>query len=279
MSICDDLHEPVDRWLGTTGVGTRSPHYRDKSACLLVSGCSTIAPAPVARLFDAVLNKWVDNDKPNIVERALGSTKNWRFEPCTKIDPNNKSREKRLEKDFTREKPPDWANQVPVASGVASPYSDRKTSLDLVRRVRKDHEYVFYELKIKSDNPLYAAIEILRNGIIYLAARRRVMDQAPADQYLITKNKELLKATRVHLAVLAPENFYRSDKRYKLDVLAGAINEGLKSFLVDQALGLEAMDFAFEALPADWASQNIIRLQSAIADRDTFQWGPLARGV
>ena len=122
MSIFDDLHEVVDEWLETGDIGTVSPHYKNRSACLAVSSHAAIAPAPIGPLFKAVLNKWKENTKPDIVRRTLGSAQNWRFKPCPEIAPHNKSEEKRLEKRLVKKGPCDWANQVPVASGAASPY-------------------------------------------------------------------------------------------------------------------------------------------------------------
>jgi hypothetical protein len=273
MSIIGGMHEIIDTWLETEGVGTRSPHYENKEACLLVSERTmSPAPAPIADLLHAIAQKWMENDKPDLVRRVLGSTANWRFEHCPKIDPSNKSVEKRLEKRFATEDSPDWANQVPVASGAASPYSDRKTSIDLVRRIHKGSEYVFYELKIGSDNPLHAAIEVLRYGIIYLAARDRVAAEPPDSLKLVMKDKELLQASCIHLAVLAPESFYRGDERYNLDLLTKAINDGLESFLACRSFVLTTMDFTFEALPEDWETLDIIPLQSAIANQAVFRW-------
>lgn len=92
----------------------------------------------------------------------------------------------------------DWFHQCPTASGVYSTRSDR-CHIDLIRQI-SDEEFELVELKVASNNPVFAAFEILRNGLLYLHARR-CLDVHYA-------GKRLLKATKVRLTVLAPFAYY-----------------------------------------------------------------------
>jgi hypothetical protein len=92
---------------------------------------------------------------------------------------------------------------------------------------------------VESNNPLYAAMEILQYGVLYIFARRnkRIKDAA--------KEKRLLEATTIHLKVLAPCVYYA---RCELSWLEKEINSGLEKFLVEQIPGFK-MDFQFQAFP------------------------------
>lgn len=75
-------------------------------------------------------------------------------------------------------------------------------NVDLAHRDRPG-EYSLYKLKVGVDTPLYAAIEILVRGLVYLFTRLH-MNELGYDP----KAKELLAAQTVHLRVLAPTVFY-----------------------------------------------------------------------
>jgi hypothetical protein len=53
-----------------------------------------------------------------------------------------------------------WTCQMSTTSGIQGPYLNKRRAIDLVRRTAPDC-YAFVELKVDSDNPLYAAFEIL----------------------------------------------------------------------------------------------------------------------
>jgi hypothetical protein len=126
----------------------------------------------------------------------------------------------------------DWANQIPVASGLMHPSSDRRCAIDLVHQRSVGH-FEFIELKVGSDTPLYAAIELIRYVSAWLLAR--------GDRPI--RSGALLDAHRIDCRVLAPANYYKG-----LDV--GELGQFLHREL-DQ-LGLEhgaALTFAFDTLP------------------------------
>ena len=165
------------------------------------------------------------------------SRENWRWSLQSGISAANTSPEVVLERAIARacveSGRDDWANQVPVASGLGSDTGDRRRALDLVRRVGAGH-YEFIELKIGSNTPLSAAVELLGYACLWLLAR----GDPPATA------RELLKARKVDLRVLAPEAFYRDFPASAAEALlqAGVCRLGA-------AAGVE-MSFAFEVLPS-----------------------------
>ena len=152
-------------------------------------------------------------------------------------------------------------NQVPTASGLVSATSDRSRNLDLVCQSAPGR-FEFIELKFKSDNPLFAAIEILKAGVLYIFARS-----------LTSKDSEspLLKAKAVHLRVLAPLAYYRG---HRLDWLETAFSTGLQN-AVNKRSGSQAftMDFMFGAFPAnfEWPCSDEA-LVSSLAQRAPVSW-------
>jgi hypothetical protein len=80
----------------------------------------------------------------------------------------------------------------------------------------------FIELKVNSDTPLYAAMEILQYGLLFLFSRHHQQEL----QY--DTSKELLQATQIHLKVLAPSRYYTSNRAgapYQLQWLEESLNE------------------------------------------------------
>ena len=157
------------------------------------------------------------------------SKENWRFKLCTKIASKNRSPETRLEKALAQgaghtHPGSRWANQVPTASGLFKSTSAVKKNVDIVRRRTHDSSYDFVELKVASDTPLYAAFEILLNGVLYLLARKLCVAKETRG---FNEHSPLLEASEIHLCVLAPEMFYEACDVKKLKSIEKAINEGL----------------------------------------------------
>lgn len=125
----------------------------------------------------------------------------------------------------------DWANQVPVASGVARPTSDRRRAIDLVHQVGPDH-FASIELKIASDTPLYAAVEILGYAVAWMLARNDP-GRSP---------NTLLDANTIDLCVLAPKAFYRG---YELTEMERVLDREIHDFGL---LHDVSMSFAFVIL-------------------------------
>jgi|SRR5208282_3822454 len=158
-----------------------------------------------------------------------------------------------------------WFNQVPVASGIVSQRQSRN-AIDLVCRTGEG-VYDFVELKYPkrgetsdkrralSEMPLNAAMEILKNGLLYLFTRKHLDDLVKLQQYepkLDETEKdhdveatEILKATKIALCVLAPAYFYNG---FDLAWLEGELNEGLAQFFANYGGDRIAMTFRFESL-------------------------------
>ncbi len=153
----------------------------------------------------------------------------------------NQSPEKTLEKAIVNTASnARWANQVPTASGLYEGHRDRHRNIDLVQSIAPG-EYDFIELKVGSDTPLYAAMEVLQYAALYTFARHHYTDQE-------CKQHELLQADTIHLRVLAPIPFYG---KAPVDALESSISEGLAAFCSTECLAW-MMDFAFLAFPTSF---------------------------
>ena len=141
-----------------------------------------------------------------------------------------------------------WVNQVPIASGLVNATADRSRKIDLVH-ILGGGTFEFIELKVRSDTPLFAAMEILKYGLVYAFCR-----YAGRVQQSIFKDPELREAKRINLRVLAPAAYYEN---YDLSWLEVSLNEGLAAFCVAQRLKCD-LHFAFEPLtfvartPVSW---------------------------
>jgi len=180
--------------------------------------------------------------------RAPNSEQNWRLTKELNMKVANPSKEKRLEKKIVGENE-NWFNQSPTASGLADSNRDRKMAVDLVhKKGRKTFEFI--ELKINSNTPLYAAIEILLYGLLYLFYRAQSME---CDVWKKPNNKELLNARKIELKVLAPGQYYAAYRKNLQNlqdfgsILSGLIGE----FAKPKIHGL-IMNFNFEEFQAGY---------------------------
>lgn len=171
------------------------------------------------------------------------SRENWRW--CSlqpQISPHNRSPEVVLERAIAsacqRSGRTDWANQIPVASGLIAGARDGRRAIDLVHRRGEGH-FEFIELKIASDTPLYAAIEIICYGCIWLLARTDPPNRI----------SELLFAERVDLRVLAPARYY---ERFELKAIEADLDRQIHILGAEQQLNLS---FAFDVAP-----QTLVRI-------------------
>ncbi len=152
----------------------------------------------------------------------------------------NESDELLLERAIVQRWPQDWTHQMPVASGLFGSRTDKRRLVDLVYDLKLGH-YDLIELKIQSDTPLYAAMEILGCGLVYLASRQNKANNLAYDSALLP----LLRASHVTLCVLAPEAYYAD---CNLEWLEKAINHGLSSFDKREL----RMRFRFEKFTFKW---------------------------
>ena len=241
-SILDGTYQIIDQFIGVTHIGKRAPHYGNKAACLTLSdnppnGLNGFEL--VERTFRRIEANWDNSPRSG----KPPSKENWRHKPST--EKVGQRLEVRLERAIVELEGMPWANQVPTSSGLMGAHLDKTRNIDLVYDCGNGR-YKFVELKVNSNTPLFAAMEILGYGLIYLFSR---LYRNPSD-------KKMLDAKSIHLKVLAPYKYYyyitktpvRHDEKYQLAWLEGLINDGLGTFL--DGFGV-SMDFRFEAFPPD----------------------------
>lgn len=246
MSICNGIDEIIDRHFKITDIG-KPPHYQRKSSCLHLSSEGQPDGFDSEQMFFEMLGclekNWAISPRRTY---ANPSDENWRFQKQLHISKKNTSQEKILEKEIAKIASENWVNQVPTASGLWDRKSDKHRNIDLVHRL-VPKQYEFIELKVASDNPLKAAMEILLYGILYILSRIHYDTEQK-------QTKELLQAETIHLRILAPFEFYNE---YNLGWLETTLNSGLKSFISNIDKVKCDMDFQFETFPEDFDVKTI----------------------
>lgn len=192
-------------------------------------------------LYRQLLNNWDGTPATGL--------ENWRHAQNLGLGDNNNTLEVPLQRTFMRfVNDQNWANEVPVASGVTGTGAD---SVDLV--LRSGREYSMIELKYPredaaDESPLKAAIQVLRYGLAYVFSRLN-LDALGYDPNI----KPILDASHVHLRLLAPARFYAPfiENSDWLQLLENSLNEGIGSIVQETNF---AMTFAFEHFPEefDW---------------------------
>jgi len=240
-SILSGVNEVIDNALDLKSIG-KAPHHKHKESYRKLAN-EPIQKFDASTLIEKIYEKIETNWRNSSYHK--GSEENWRFEKKRGISSKNKSPEVGLERaiiNIPQELWPDaadWVNQVPTASGLTDPNADGSRRIDLVHKC-DDKEYEFIELKIGSDTPLYAAMEILKYGVLYIFAR----EHEGASKY-VKKESDLFKALSIRLRVLAPANYYADDLLW----LEVCLDRGLANFLTNRTPRLKLkMDFKFEAL-------------------------------
>lgn len=203
----------------------------------------------VAAALDTIAANWERSARAG---RGTASQENWRWcAPQTYISKQNRSPEVVLERAIARAFDAagreEWANQVPVASGVVRSSAERRRAIDLVHK-RDDGHYEFIELKIASETPLYAAFEIISYVGIWLLSRNGVL------------GKPLLEAKRIDARVLAPAAYYAP---FSLSRIEQTLNQELQEYGARYgtmlSFGFDVLPPGFEPLPG-WGDAEIIPL-------------------
>lgn len=240
MSILAGTGTLVDDWLKIEKRG-KPPHYRHRSAAneltrrtAAIKGTQDFLEACYAQIH----NNWL-----TAIEAGYSqpSRKNWRWKRHLKVSPANTSPELLLERAIVNACGDNWSNQMPTASGLVGPATDKRAAVDLVYR-QDLATYSLVELKVDSDNPLFAAIEILLYGLLFVWSKNN-QEELGYDARL----QPLLAANTVTLGVLAPTSYYRD---FDLTTLAVALHSGLVDFGQQHGLNLS---FEFCELGADFA--------------------------
>lgn len=199
--------------------------------------------------------------------RAGSSSENWRWYANSDYDrAKNRSLETIVEREIIglTQALGTWANQVPVNSGI-SEGNNQPGHIDLVHRTT-EWSFELIELKIDSNDPYEAALQILRYGLTYRLFRR-VPTLLRSTQHSLTK--KLFEASRIHLRVLAPAQYYRHGNP---EIIEPAICEGFEHLLKDENW---KMDFAFLQFP-DWFKPDPAELRHTLEPALVGR-GPLRR--
>jgi len=233
------LPETVDQVLGVSKyTSKRASHELNRRG---IDARSSTLPTALFELLD---RNWA----LGLRQRGGRSVENFRWHrPQCYVDGNNPSREVSFERALifalVAAGRTDWSNQVPLISGFGGPGAFRRRAVDLVRR-HTDDCFEFVELKMDSDTPVFAAVEILVYGLLWLLSRRE-------REALGYRSNPILDARTLRLSVLAPHPYYSG---FPVKAFGAAINEGLHT--VALRLGV-SMDFRFMAFPSAfyWSSQ------------------------
>jgi hypothetical protein len=200
---------------------------------------SPASPDALRNLYEKIEENWNTGD----CHRPTAET--WQIGKELKGGVHVRRQEVGLERFIVRTLGDAWTNQLPTCSGEGN------RSIDLVHECG-DGRFEFIELKYKdgrgsrhkfgSDNPLHAAWEIVRYGLLYMHAR--------ANNLL--KNGSLAEASHIRLVVLAPSGYYEygPQKRrikYNFSWLEDVLNDFFQRFCDSRGYCVE---FAFEMFDA-----------------------------
>ena len=243
----DELLLPLECRIG------KPPSYKSKSSMMALSKAKK-PPASSIEFFEQCF----ESLKENHLNQSSGYQKtqsNWRLRQELE---HKSTKEVALERAFLT-LGENWFNQLSTASGLIDPDADRRRAIDLV------HEYSpgsfeFIELKIGSDHPVSAGVEILVYWLIYLFSRERLEEFGYDD-------RPVFKATRVDLKVLAPKDYYEGNAGETIDLrwLESWFNEGLVAF-TNKLLGpAVATSFSF------WRFGDGFVWEDDLGDPDTIQ--------
>jgi len=191
------------------------------------------------------------------------SDENWRITRQIYISPGNCSPEVMLERAIAnmgeRGVLGEWFNQVPVASGLVNATADKRAAVDLMRFNGRTVELV--ELKWKSDQPAFAAFEILRYGLAFLYSY--VNQDALGYQ-----DNPLMQVRGADLRVLAPHEYYDG---LDLTWLSAGLDAGIRKVAEDLTSGALSMSFGFRTFPRGFelpfeSGEDVLRLRTEDTD-------------
>lgn len=235
-SIFEGLNQICDEWLGidSSWPGETEPRYEHKEC--LQRLCrererELDGPALVESLSNRIRENWSG--------ARCRSAENWRFAKQTNLGEENIRPEVSLERTIAEITDENWVNQVPTASGVDGSGAHH---LDLIHRRGRD--FTFVELKVAANNPVSAALQIVKYGLVYAFS----CNNAAKLGYEMDR-LEILQAKQVALTVLAPRSYYPQACHDWLRGFESALNSGLAT--VAQNIQHVPTSFRFEAFP-EW---------------------------
>ncbi len=220
MSILSGIEIHVDDWLKTAPKG-KPPYYRHRAAANELTRRSAAITGTLEFLdtcYSQIHQNWLDAIDAGY---SKPSRENWRWKRHLNLSPQNKSPELKLERAIVNACGENWSNQMPTASGLVGPAANKRAAVDLVY-LHDSTTYSLIELKVESDNPLFAAIEILIYGLLLVWSRNN-REKLGYD----VQAQPILAANKVTLVVLAPNVYY---DKFDLTNLNSALNNGLDLF-------------------------------------------------
>ena len=207
-------------WLEVNPRG-KPPHYRHREAAneltrreAPITGTAAFLEASYAQIHANWLTA-IDAGCTN------PSKENWRWKRHLDLGSDNRSPELMLERAIVNACGGNWSNQMPTASGLVGSATDKRSAVDLVLR-EDPTSYSLIELKVDSDTPLFAAIEILKYGLLFVWSRN-----SQETLGYVTEQQPILAADTVTLATLAPPEYYG---QFDLTNVAAALNNGVVEF-------------------------------------------------
>jgi hypothetical protein len=218
------------------------------------------------QLYERIRDNWNRHREP---DRWPNPKKNWvlRVAPIFKEHPTQrieKQLQKRIAICLAKE---GWSNDVPTASGLVDTHS-RQMNVDLAHTVADGFELI--ELKIESNTPYDAALQIFRYGAIYMLYR---LEPELASRF---KSHPMMCAKRIVLEVLAPYPYY-SCGDVDLSCLETQLNREVETFGQSQSVGV-TLSFRFMAFaPAFFyhPGMDCALIRNAVLQRASpFAYGP-----
>lgn len=244
MPIFEGLGEVVDQCLGINeewaGQPPRYRHIATLQQLCQQNGPDVDGNAFIENLYARVLQNWNDAPQP----RGLPTVENWRFAKQLEYDENNATHEVTLERTIAAVVDENWANQVPVDSGLLNA---RAHYIDLV--FRAGSAFSLIELKYESNTPLSAACQVLSYGLVY------AFFKCHDEEINVNLNASpILGASELHLRVLAPLAYFAGYGAgcTWLSRFETAIDRGVRQFAQRHARTVPPMSFAFERFPNDF---------------------------
>jgi hypothetical protein len=209
-------------------------------------------------LYDRIRENWNPRREP---DRWPNPNKNWvlRVAPIFEEHPTQrieKQLQKRIAICLENE---GWSNDVPMASELVDTHSGQM-NVDLAHTVADGFELI--ELKIASNTPYDAALQILRYGAVDMLYR---LEPELAKRF---HSHPIMCAKRIVLEVLAPHRYY-SDEEVDLHCLERQLNRVVETFGQRRAVGF-ALSFRFMAFAACFSYQpgmNCELIRNAVRHR------------
>ena len=244
-SLTDGFDDLKDAKLGLRecGIG-QPPHYRHRETFQKLCKEPPIVDGNElgSALFDRLVVNWSKRSS-----KSNPSRQNWRFTQVPELSPENVSPEVTFERFAVGAAGEYLANQVPTCAGILSPSADTRRSIDLVEKI-SGTSFDLIELKIVSDTPLYAALEVLDYAAIYVFCRSFADELGYEAGF-----SPLLEADKIGLRVLAPIAFYNLPTGPAavgwLDEVMNAAAQQLAEIAGDNL----RMDFRFDCFSDDFS--------------------------